>query len=594
MSLKTSSCYEFGPFRLEREAKLLLRDGETVALTPKVFDLLWALVESRGSLVTKDALMARVWPDTFVEETNLTKGISVLRQTLGEGYIETLAKRGYRFTAEVSVPGEARAQPPRRSFVRVAAGLALLATAAGSWYALRPAPTRPFESLAVLPFVDLSKGGGQDYFSDGLTEEIINALTPIEGLKVVARTSSFRFRGKNVDIRSVGEQLGAEAVMEGSVRIEGNRLRVTTQLNNARDGYHYWSRTYDHEMKDVLAVQSDIAREVAQAMGRSVAVPAKALTENLQAYDLYLRGKYHSTQVGQFSQAMDALNDALKLDPKFAAAHAQIASAYIQHITLGGTDVERGLPLIREHLNQAMRLDPGLAAVQAVSAMTSFTLEWNFPAAEREYLRALELNPADAAVHSGYARFLTAMGRFDEAEDHAKRAQVLDPLGLFEMVWLYYYHGKNREALAAAQPALNANPNSPLLHVFVELAYTELGDYRKAVVEMAKHPFRKGVPPKALAGFERGGAKGFWQVMYDETLAAQGERVLGTYQLAQDSAQLGLTEVSLGWIEKSIARHDPLITYLAVDPPLKKLRGDARFRELVRRVGLPMSALRVQ
>jgi TolB-like protein len=437
--------------------------------------------------------------------------------------------------------------------------------------------------------VNLSKDPGQDYFGDGLTEEIINALTPTPGLKVVARTSAFGFKGKNLDIRTVGEQLGADAVMEGSIRIDGDHLRVTAQLNSARDGYHYWSRTWDHQMKDVLAVQNDIAREVAQAMGRSTPAPPQALTQNLEAYDLYLRGMYHSLQTGQFPQAKESFEGALKLDPEFAAAHVQLASAYITHATLGALPVRDAQPIVRQHLGRALELNPGLAMTHAASAMTSFVMEWDFPAADREYHRALELNPADPSVHHDYSRFLTAMGRFEEAMEHARQAVSLDPLNLkmlFNIVWQHYYHGEYRAGIAAAQTALNVAPNHAVTHVFLELCYTELGDLRKASAEMAKHPFRPGVSPKALAGFERGGEKGFWQVMYNESLAAPGDK------LAQDSAQLGLTDVSLAWIEKSIARRDPLITYLAVDPPFQDMRSDPRFRELVRRIGIPLSAFR--
>ncbi len=249
----------------------MLQDGIQVPLPPKAIDVLLVLLTARGRIVDKDSALKAVWPDTFVEEDNLTQNVSLLRKALGEHskehrYIETLPKRGYRFVGEV------------REFTRDRVETA----------------TPELNSIAVLPFLDLSPNRDQEYFSDGLTEEVINALTRLVGLKVVARTSTFQFKGKALDIREIGERLGVGMVLEGSVRQEGTRLRITAQLNQAANGYHVWSETYDRQMQDVFAIQEEISKAIAATLRIRLAAPAEhrlinRYTEDLETYHLYLR-----------------------------------------------------------------------------------------------------------------------------------------------------------------------------------------------------------------------------------------------------------------------------------------------------------------
>ncbi len=299
--------YRFGAFDIDLEQRLLFRNGDSVPLTPKAFDTLAVLVARPGKLVDKAELLKLVWPDTFVEENNLTQNISALRKVLGEGdYIETIPRRGYRFlmpVEDVSAVGTVEADPPpspppaashRSRAVSIWGVLAIAAIAILAYYATekfrnRVQPDQRVDSVVVLPFVNLTADPENEYFSDGLTEELTNALAHLDGLRVVARTTAFQFKGKALDVRSIAKQLRVSAVLEGSVRLQDKRLRVTVQLNDARTGYHIWSRTYDRGEGDIFNMQEDISNQVARII-RPGSDPVRASTghRDLEAYNLYL------------------------------------------------------------------------------------------------------------------------------------------------------------------------------------------------------------------------------------------------------------------------------------------------------------------
>jgi TolB-like protein len=303
--------YEFGPFLLDPAEKVLTRAGDPIALMPKVFDLLCLLVEQSGRLMERQAIVQRIWPDTFVEEGNLSKAMFLLRQALGqEGnsgpYIEIIPKRGYRFVAEVRTAGA----PQHNDY-------------AGT--------TTP--SIAVLPFLDLSAGRDQEYFCEGISEEIINALARTQGLRVASRSSSFQFTAKALDVREIGRALHISSVLEGSVRKAGKRLRIAAQLVRASDGFQIWSQCFDREEGDIFAIQEEIASAIVE-MAAPQLLGAKPLirrhTANAEAYQLYLRGRYFwNRRPGEFVQkALECFQKALELDPNFAAAYAGIADVY--------------------------------------------------------------------------------------------------------------------------------------------------------------------------------------------------------------------------------------------------------------------------
>src|SRR6266567_4868917 len=329
--------YRFGPFHIDLEQRLLFRGGAAVSLTQKAFDTLAILVARQGRIVDKSELIKMVWPETFVEENNLTQNISTLRKALGDGeYIETIPRRGYRFVMPLEDPPAVSVQPanpesipsihriPRSiwSLVSIAA-IAGLAYFTAMSFRNRGHKDHPVDSLVVLPFMNLSANPDNEYFSDGLTEEITNVLAHIEGLRVVARTTAFQFKGKAQDVRAIARQLHVDAVLEGSVRRDQNRLRVTAQLNDAEGGNHIWSQTYDRDEGDVFKIQEDISRQIARAVRPNGSSPQPAPgSRNLEAYNFYLKGRYYwNKRTGEnLKTAIGCFQNAIAKDPVFALA----------------------------------------------------------------------------------------------------------------------------------------------------------------------------------------------------------------------------------------------------------------------------------
>lgn len=338
---------------------------------------------------------------------------------------------------EASVPlSPARQLVPRKTLWLIAAGVAL-GVLASSWFLAgrRPRPASEGPSIAVLPFVDMSADKDQDYFCDGITEELINALAQVQGLRVVARTSAFEFKGKGRDIRRIGEQLNVGTVLEGSVRKAGDRLRVTAQLNNVADGYHLWSETYDRELKDVFAIQEEIAQAIVKRLklaGDQKQPRIRSYSEDLDAYDQYLRGRQQlNTMAAEgVKLALDRFQQTLVRAPAYAPAYAATAEAYYWLAMRSGMPPKDAYPKAREAAQKALALDDGLAEAHSSLAAVLYSYDWDWKGAEREFRRALALSPNQAAIHFIYGRYLTSMARLDEALHEMRRAEDLDPLSL--------------------------------------------------------------------------------------------------------------------------------------------------------------------
>jgi TolB-like protein/DNA-binding winged helix-turn-helix (wHTH) protein len=363
-----------------------------------VLDLLVVLVESNGRILGKEELMKAVWPDTYVEEGNLTQNISVLRKALAAGasirdYIETIPRQGYRFIAPVREAGSIdeeivtvdrtqsrlvvneETRSLRSSLIALFVLVAVSLAGAAAWFLIprQPAsqPHQPINTLAVLPSVNLSPDKDGEYFSDGLTEELISALNRIDGLRVVARTTAFQFKGKAHDVRRIGQQLGVAGVLEGSVRKEQNRLRVTAQLSSVTDRYNLWSKAYDREFKDVFAIQEEIAEAIRQTVRqrlRRPQPPNERRMPNPEAYDLYLLGRYHGWRWNSqdLRQATEYFERAIELQPDFAAAYADLARAWGQRGVWGGIGFREAEGPSRHAALKAVELDPNLAEARAI------------------------------------------------------------------------------------------------------------------------------------------------------------------------------------------------------------------------------------
>ncbi len=469
-----NNCYRFGEFTLDADQKVLLREGKPLLLAPKVVETLLTLVQNSGRILEKQELMARLWPDTFVEESNLTYTIVQLRKALGDDarhsrYIETIPKRGYRFIGQTVIEN------------------------------------KPVISIAVLPFVDMSPERDQDYFCEGMADELINSLASLPGLQVASRTSSFRFKSPTLDIREVGKRLNVSTVLEGSVRKAKGKFRVTAQLISAVDGYQLWSGKYDRKLEDIFAVQEDIAQSTVKALkfvlrSDEQRTLQRGRTTSIEAYEYYLRGRqlfYHMRR-RSLESARQMYLKAIGIDDHFGPAYAGIAdcSSFL-YIDWGG--LESDLVDADRASLKAVEVDPGLAQAHA-SRGIFLASKGRYSEAERAFETALDLNPKLYEAHYYYARACFSQGKLDQAavlleEAAAVRPESVDALSMLGCI----YKGQKREQLQketfkrcldAAQNHLEFYPGDirPLLlgaTALIELGEAERGlDWTRRALEL--------------------------------------------------------------------------------------------------------------
>src|SRR6266478_4547862 len=465
--------YEFGAFRVDASKRLLARDGTPVPLTPKVFDTLLHLVQHSGTPLGKDELMRSIWPDTVVEENNLNQNISILRRVLGDGrnehrYIATVPGYGYQFVAEV--------RPSRE-------GSGRLSTADGA-------------SIAVLPFANLSADASNQYFCDGLAEELINALAKLEQIRVVARTSAFSFKGKETDVREIGRKLKVSTVLEGSVRKSGNRLRITVQLINAANGYHLWSERYDSEMQDIFDVQDEITLAVVSALklkllGKEKSAILKHHTDNPKAYLYYLKGQYYrwKTAPDEFRKCCDYFERAVNGDHSFALGYFGLNSYYGYGSAWGVLPPDEGWPKAHAALTKALELDDTLPEAHLSLAAFLLVHDRNWAGAEKEIKRVLALNPKLAEIHNLYSFYFLTMGRSDHAIAEGRRALECDPLSLIygrSLGMCLFFSRRYDESIAQYQETLELDQNNVSVHELLGVAYERQGGHGDAIAEWKK------------------------------------------------------------------------------------------------------------
>lgn len=639
--------YEFDDFRLDAQNRVLWREVEPVPLTPKAFEMLSVMVQNRGKVVTKGELMHAVWPDTFVEESNLTQTVFMLRKALGETsekrYILTVPGRGYRFAPEVnevpqnghlgavapsasSGPATESGAPPatqsdrgwsKKSSVVLAASVGMVLLAVSVGYVRWSAPRNPAHQLherpmlAVLPFENLTGDAGQEYFSDGMTEEIISQLSNLDPqhLGVIARTSVMHYKKGQPPLDQIGRELGVQYVLEGSVRRDSNEVRITAQLIQMKDQTHLWARQYDRELKGLLVVQGEIAQQIAEeiqsALGdkrkrkdkddkQTAATRQSALSpQALDAYDLYLKGQYfwNKRTPESLPKGIEYFQQAIDKDPTYARAYAGLADCYA---LITGYDpsvpANEAMPKARAAAARAVELDEGLAEAHTALALVAQDFDWDWPTAEREYQRAIELNPNYATAHHWYGEYLGLMGRFDEAFREFERARQLDPLSLIiatdNAVTLLYSRQYDR-AISQFRAVQEMDPDFPHAHMVI-VAYVQKGLYADALAHietwqriddspwswsMLAYVYgRSGQSLQARGALER-----LRQWNRRKHLSA------GTIFLAY--AGMGNKDEAFAWLNQAIAEHSVDLS-LKVNPVYDPLRGDPRFHELMRQVRL--------
>jgi TolB-like protein/DNA-binding winged helix-turn-helix (wHTH) protein/Tfp pilus assembly protein PilF len=614
--------YGFGPYRLDAGERVLFREGRPVPLTPKVVEILILLVENHGHITEKEELLGRVWPDTFVAESALAKNVSVLRKALGgveDAYIETVAKRGYRFVAEVTTLEResaavqietARIQaPPSRSLVLVLAGAAaFLAAGLFGWQRWQPpspesgSPSKAAEAsskarLVVLPFENLSGDESQQYFADGLTEEMITQLSRVypERLAVIARTSAMKYKGMRLGVAEIGSDLHVDYILEGSVRREGNRVRITAQLVRVSDQTHLWAETYDRDVGEVLSLQGDVALIIAGRIGIELTGEdsdrlASAGPNSPEAYEDYLKGRFfwNKMTVEGLQKAIEHFESAIRRDPEYAEAHAGLADSYAS-LGLWGLPGQEALGRAKNAAEAAIVIRESLAEGHASRAFIAMSYEWDWETAEREFRRALALDPGCATAHHRYGYYLMLKGRWEEAGAELKKAQELDPLSMTinaNVGFRLYLMRQYDAAIDHWTENLEMDPNFPLMHGYLGMAYVMSERYPEALAAFER---AKGTPGVTAALGYVYGVMGRTQEA-EKQLAALREvakrEFVPAFYVALLYTGLGDMEQAFSWLEKAHEERSGYLMEIHVDPMFDPLRSDPRFPEFVRRLGL--------
>ena len=624
-SASTSKIVQFGVFELDLQRVELRKQGVKVKLQEQPLKILQVLLENPGQIVSRDEPRQRVWSaNTFVEfDQGLYSAMARLRDVLGDSsdsprFIETVARRGYRFIAPVSppvapIPVEVT-RPTKRDqhdfrrpsfrtwLASLLAGLlggALLlvivftfdVAGAREWLRTR---TTPIRSIAVLPLENLSRDPEQEYFADGMTDELITTLAQMGTVRVVSRTSVMRYKKINEPVAQVGRELAVDAVVEGTVERSGNRIRIRVQLIQAASDRHLWAQTYDREFKDALALESeaagDIVREIQSDLNPAQKQrPPTARKVAPEAYEAYLKGLYFSTKrnAADFDRAIGYFNQAIAEDPGYAAAYSGLSDALLGEI-FTGTPLEKVREKAAWSAQKAIELDPSSAEAHSSLGGIREFWDWDWEAAEKEYKRAIELNQNFVAGHQYYAMFFALQGRFEQAIAEAQRSQELDPLSPFVRttfcldLWLARRYA---EAVEKCQQALELDPNFSHAHVNLVGIYMAMGKNEKAVEEYEKAASLSGSPPAEIAGlrkaFEEGGVKGFLRRRLEES-KKRGDG----FNIASLYSQLGEKDQAMFWLEKAYRQRSPMVEFLKESSQFDNLRSDPRFRELLHRVGL--------
>jgi TolB-like protein/DNA-binding winged helix-turn-helix (wHTH) protein len=614
MASDPRAAYEFGQFTLVPSQKRLLSGREVLALAPKVFDTLVLLVENQDRLIQKEEFLKALWPNSVVEEQALAHNISQLRKALGDPaedpkFIETVPKRGYRFIALVRASGEPPAvtgssapsgavpsamQPLRWSRRTVLAVLAaVLVLAAGTTVYVyfprsgrAPAGAVPaIRSLAVLPLENLSGDKEQEYFAAGMTDALTTVLAQVGALRVISETSARQFKGSRKSLPQIGRDLKVDAVLEGAVTRSENRVRVTAQLIEAASDHHLWARTYERDLKDVLALQDAIAQDVAEQIRVTLTPKERSLLTQQhavdpEAYDDYLKGVYWGNQYTPegYEKACAYFRKAITQDPSYALPYSGVAQCFPDQPDKA-----------RAAIVKALALDPSLAEAHATLAVIKFSIDWDWAGADAEWKQAIAISPNLASAHHDYSEYLTAMGRLEEAISEAERARDLDPYAAFTNVQLgqVLYHARRYDdALRVNQRGSEMHPDVPAFYWNSADIYEQKKMFAEAFAAHQKALTVLKDPRVSAYGeaYKRGGYKGYLLAQAEFEQAHNRLYAGHCYALAGD----GLRAIA-AW-EAAYKDHTVGVLFIRTAPEADSVRSLPGFRDLVRRIGFPQSS----
>jgi TolB-like protein len=552
----------FGAFEVDLEGRRLLKRGMPITLREQSFQVLAALMERPGEIITREELRRRLWSsDTFVDfEVALNSAVSRLRDALGDSadspsFIETIPKRGYRFVV--------------------------------------PIPKRP--ALAVMPFVNQSGDSKDEYFSDGFTDELIRGLSRVQGLRVTAGSVVFRFKGQRCDARQIGNELGVEAVLEGSVWRTGDRICISVNLVAVKDGFNLWAQRFDGDLGDVFTIQDEVCSAVAEAMHiRLASQLPNAHPRNATAYMQFLKGAYllKKRRPDDIQRAFEYQQEAIRLEPDWADPYYSAAMSYIVRTIYGEMPPGTALPEAENLLSKGLALDENSAILHSTLGMLRM-FQWRWAESEKAHRRAISLEPANAFPHQCYPILCSFLGRHDEAVLHASKAVELDPLDLmtnFRLVQANFYARRYDEAVRAGRIAIELTPDSPYTYFYLALSLAVLGSNEEAWE-------RASMGRKLAGGMPLGeGYFGYLAALLGHTVesrevvaklvASRKKRYVPALPIAWTYLGLGETDAGFEWLETALAERDPFLGSAMVFPAYDSIREQARFRALVHHLKL--------
>ncbi len=639
--------YQLGDWLFEPELHRISCSGSRQHLEPKLCQLLLFLLRDPGRVATKDEIIDGVWGTRFVADSALTRAIAELRRALGDDahhprYIETIPKRGYRLKVDVAPvdqldsPAPRLEDPPtahlppqtptptpttRLRLVLVTLSIGALIVTGGYATSRRFATPDPIEittsrhlRLAVLPLANLAQAPGQDYFADGLTEALITELARNGTMQVISRRSVEAFRGTTLPTREIADALGVDGIVEGSVLRAEGRVRITVQLTDTTDDTHLWAQSYERQMSDILTLQDDIASAITSEIGTLLTGAAAASPDPIQAvaalpppisersvdpraYELFLQGRQGLDACDKQgpNQAAERFHQALDIAPDYAPAYAGLAQYYTRLAVYGYLPPAQAYPLARAAADKALSLDNTLSEAYLASAVMRFSFDWDWPGAERDFLRALELNPSDALTRQRYSVLLTCLGRFDEAAAEAQRAVELDPLNRIARIalgWVYFNAGRYSESLVElrriTELGLSDRP-----HGYESWNQALMGDYDAAIAALEQSlPMPDGYfddqTHRSVMGWTlaRAGrtaeAREIASRIEEQITLTDGD----AYSLAIVYAGLGENDQALDALERAFTQRSPNIVYLRIEPFFEQLQDDPRYQRLRKSAGL--------
>jgi len=570
MPLNLDSEFRIGGWQVEPGRNVILRDGDERHLENRLMQTLVFLAENNGQVVSRERFFDSVWRGLVVNEEALSRAISLLRTALGDSahrpeYIQTIPGVGYRLIAEVTARNKASPESP-------------------------PTAKSQKNSIAVLPFVNLSDDPGNDYFSEGISEEILNALAQVKRFHVVGRTSSFAFKDKNEDLRKIGKMLGVTHVLEGSVRKAGNQVRITAQLIKADDGFHLWSETFDHQLEDIFAIQDQIAEAVTiQLKLALLPVTGKVKKVNPDAYSLNLQARYlerQSTAKGN-KQALSLIRQALDLDPDYAEAWYRLASIYRSMTGKANLPPVEGSQLAVDAANQTLIRDPEYAPAHALLGWINSHFELNFETAAQHFKRALALAPGDIEIIMGAAPLAGNLGRLKTAialQEYAVEHDPVNPASHTYLGLFYRCARRFEESIACYRLALRLSPGIMSAQYNIGAARMLQGRPQDALEETLLEE-EEGYRLMGLAPIYHDlGMK----TESDDAMVSMIEKFSdeGAYNIAFMFAYRGENDLAFEWLEKAVTGHDIGITQINIEPIIANLHSDPRWLPFMNRIGM--------